>query len=45
MDPFEIATIVAAVCVVFVGLLYLSMHLLPRKNLQDPVYQHDNGEV
>lgn len=45
MDPLEITTIVAGVCVVFVGLVALGMHLTSRKNLQDPVYQDDNGEV
>jgi hypothetical protein len=45
MDPLEITSLVAGVCVVFVGLLYLAIHLTSRKNLQVPVYQHDNDNV
>jgi hypothetical protein len=45
MDPLEIAGLVGAVCVVFIGLLSLSMYLTSRKNLQDSAYQDDNGNV
>jgi hypothetical protein len=45
MEPLEIVTIVAGVFTVFAGLVYLSMHLTSRKNLQVPAYQHDNDNI
>jgi hypothetical protein len=45
MEPLEIAGLVGAVCVVFIGLLSLSMYLTSRKNLQVPTHQDDNGNV
>jgi hypothetical protein len=45
MEPLEIAGLVGAVCVVFIGLVSFSMYLTSRKNLQVPVYQDDNGDL